>query len=70
MSERVQQLKAELAKVKAQINEIAPNGEYCKRCGATDVYWMTVSGKPILFDSGSRGGQHVCPIADDFGVVE
>jgi hypothetical protein len=39
-------LQAQLDEVKRQIAEaLAPGEVYCKRCGATDVYWMTVLGR-------------------------
>ena len=41
----------------------------CNRCGSTDVRWRQQGGKWVLF-SLKPGVEHVCEIADDFGVVE
>lgn len=65
-----------------------PGTVKCSRCGATDVYWMTVMGRreaeftskannnPLVLKLAKAklynvsGGEHVCPVADDFGVVK
>ena len=72
MSERLKALEARLKAVKKEIREIASDGNYCKRCCSTDVYWMTlseISSKPILFNN--SGGRHDCtqPNPDDFQEV-
>ena len=41
----------------------------CKFCGAEDVRWRQQGGKWVLF-SLEPGKLHVCPVADDFGVVK
>lgn len=38
-------LRETLAATKAAIAQVAPDGNYCRKCGATDVYWMTVMPK-------------------------
>ena len=49
--------------------EYEPKELACKRCGSTDVRWRQQGGKWVLF-SLEPGKMHVCPIEDDFGVVD
>jgi len=42
---------------------------YCRLCGSEDVRWRQQGGKWVLF-SLEPGKLHVCPVADDFGVVK
>lgn len=62
----LKRLQAELAEVKAKIRALAPNGNYCPRCYATNVYWMTIPEirkKPFLFND--TGGKHLCWLTRD-----
>lgn len=46
-----------------------PSEPTCKFCGSPDVRWRQQGGKWVLF-SLEPGKLHVCPVADDFGVVK
>ena len=46
-----------------------PEEPRCKFCQSTDVRWRQQGGKWVLF-SLEPGKLHVCPVADDFGVVK
>ena len=45
------------------------NAPRCNSCGSEDVRWRQQGGKWVLF-SLEPGKLHVCPVADDFGVVK
>jgi hypothetical protein len=71
MTQTLAELRKNLAEVKAKIREIGgPKGDYCKKCGSTDVFWMFgvfKKGDAVLFNN-SAPGRHIC-IKDDFEAV-
>lgn len=54
---------------KPQYDEDEHENPRCKFCQSTDVRWRQQGGKWVLF-SLEPGKLHVCPVADDFGVVK
>jgi hypothetical protein len=60
---RLSVLEAQRRAVARKIREIAPDGNYCKRCCSTDVAWIYADGKNVLIDY--NGKDHVCPLNPD-----